>query len=82
MSNSNKIIKLKHLKLRPNTHALFCTREWLTSRNFDIRHLATHGYSVEELRAACPTPNKDLEELISFLDENNLWDKTEKDVLG
>ena len=81
MSNSKKMIKFEHLKMRPHVHALFCAREWFTSRNFNMRHLVTHGYSVEELRAVCPTPNEDLEDLIKFVEDNDLWDKTAKDVL-
>jgi hypothetical protein len=75
MMNEDKKIRFVHVKLRRGTYALACFNAWIRSHNFGIKPgLKQGGYSVKELRAACPKPNEDLEELIKFIDDNNLWD--------
>lgn len=73
MLNSEKIVRFEHIKNRREFHDLHCLKSWLTSHNFDFRHFVSSGYSVEELRAACPTPNEELEDLIQWIEQNDLW---------
>lgn len=74
MSSSDKVIKFQHFKMRKGAYALYCLNGWMESRGLNMRHLVKTGYTVAECRAVCKEPNAELEELISFIEDNDLWD--------
>lgn len=79
MSIDQKRILFKHLRehrlFSEGRYAPSCAKRWAESHGLNWKEFCYNGYTVSELRSAVsPDIDGEVEELIEFLEANNLWE--------
>lgn len=75
MLNKDKKVVFNHLRAHEGCHAMFCTKQWFEPSGLSFKQFLREGYTKEELiRHSPPKRLAELEELLEFIEKNNLWD--------
>ena len=81
MSIDNRRIIFKHLRAHAGHHLMSCTKQWAAAKNVNYKRALREGMTVNELLVAC---NQKLDEptlqLITFIEDNDLWDEEKLDA--
>jgi hypothetical protein len=81
MSIDDKRIIFKHLRANKGRHIPSCSKRWFNKRGLSWKHFCRYGYTVKDFRLSCGAEvDEELEQLIDFIEDNNLWDKGKLDV--